>query len=446
MALTETFAQELRSMSDLPCGTAGWPEARLLAGPPPRSGMESLVAHTRRLGGLRLPSTREDALAVAAASGLTGRGGGEFPFVEKLRAAKPGPCSPLVVVNGSEGEPASRKDRTLLELRPHTVLDGASWAAAAVGAPDAVLYLDPTRRQAVWDTVAAALWERVDAGLPDPVFCLAAAPDRFIAGETSAVVGVLEGIGPMPGRRPIPVAACGAGGRPTVVSNTETLAHLGLIARFGPDWFREAGSPCAPGSTLVTLAGDVAVPGLVVEVVEPVAVGRVLETFGKIREVPQAVLVGGYSGHWVSGAALWNAPLDRAVLKAAGCGLGCGLLAPLPRRGCGLAVTHRLLGFLADESSGQCGSCVFGLPTLVEGLRSLITGDCGRSGPDRLFRLSVELEGRGGCAHPDGAIALLQSALQVFSQDARRHARNGLCGREVDSGWFPVPRPARRMP
>ena len=149
------------------CGPAGWPATRLLAGPKAQSGAESLLAHGRRLGRIHLPGSCEGALGIAAASGLTGRGGGDFPFAEKLRAALSGHQPPLVVVNGSEGELASRKDRTLLELRPHTVLDGACWTAAAIRAPEVVIYLEPTRSRA-WQSVSDAVWEHGSAGIMVP--------------------------------------------------------------------------------------------------------------------------------------------------------------------------------------------------------------------------------------------------------------------------------------
>ncbi|HLN06494.1 MAG TPA: NADH-ubiquinone oxidoreductase-F iron-sulfur binding region domain-containing protein [Acidimicrobiales bacterium] len=427
------------------CGIAGWPATRLLAGPQRSLGPEPLELHSRRVGQFVPPASSEQAVELVGASGLLGRGGGEFPFAEKLRAAGAAHGPPLVVVNGSEGEPASRKDRELLELRPHLVLDGASWASAAIGAPQVVIYLE-AGRCAAWQAMRSALRERRIERTSDPDFHFVAAPDRYVAGESSAVVSVLEGRGPLPRRRPIPVAASGVGGRPTVVANTETLAHLALIARFGPDWFRQAGSPRAPGSTLVTLAGEVVNPGLVVEVVEPIATHRILTSLAGLDGVPEAVLVGGYGGRWVDGPAIWDAPLDRAVFRAAGCGLGCGLLAVLPRRRCGLAVTHRILDYLAGESAGQCGSCLFGLPALVEGLGALIAGRSGRRGPDRLHAAAFELEGRGGCGHPDGAAGLLQSALEVFGADAHRHARRHPCGRDRDGGWFPVPSERRRRP
>jgi NADH:ubiquinone oxidoreductase subunit F (NADH-binding) len=260
----------------------------------------------------------------------------------------------------------------------------------------------------------------------------------FVGGESSAVVSALSGGVAVPRRRSTPAAVSGIHGRPTVVSNVETLAHLGLIGRFGAGWFREAGSPAAPGSTLLTLAGGVVHPGLVVEVSGPVSLGTVLVDHGGLAERPPAVLIGGYGGRWISGDAAWHAPVDRAVLRRAGVSLGCGLIAPLPPESCGLEVTVRLLDYLASQSAGQCGSCLFGLPRLAVDLRAIAEGRATRGDVQRAHELAQSISGRGGCAHPDGAVALLASALEVFSADVRRHIRGLPCGGGL-AGWFPVP-------
>jgi len=258
-----------------------------------------------------------------------------------------------------------------------------------------------------------------------------------VAGESSAVVNVLEGGGALPKRRPQPVAVSGVRGRPTVVSNTESLSHLALLGRFGVDWFTMAGSPEAPGSTLLTLAGGVSNPGLVVEVLSPVQLGEILRTHGGVHEPPSGVLIGGYGGRWIGGEAAFHAPLDRAALKRAEVGLGCGIIAPLTPTGCGLATTLILLDFLAGESAGQCGPCVLGLPALADELAAIIDGLATKGDIKRLTSTALGLRGRGDCAHPDGAIALLESALDVFSDDAAHHARGRHCGRGHE-GWFPV--------
>lgn len=426
---------------DVP-GTArlGAAAGRLLAGPPEAEGMESLASHERRLGPIEVALVGGDLPSTITGAGVLGRGGGEFPLATKLRTAAQASSMaavPLVVVNASEGEPASRKDRTLLVHRPHLVIDGAEVAAAAIGAPDVVLYVHGGDAR-VDDALRRALSERPDRPGRAAVLHLVRAPDRYVAGESSAVVAVLEGRGPFPSRRPVPVAVSGVGGRPTVVANAESIAHLALAARFGAGWFAEAGTPDAPGSTLLTLAGGVSVPGLVVEVLQPVPFGAVLRGHGGWDVAPEAVLVGGYGGRWLPGAALWSAPVDRAGLRRAGAGLGCGLVAPLPPGACGLTVTARLLRFLASQSAGQCGSCAFGLPAMAEIVEALARGDAGRGDVRRLERAALATRGSGACSHPDGAAELVESALHLFADDVAHHVRRGGCGADA-AGWFPLP-------
>ena len=417
-----------------PCGTLGEPGTRLLAGPRAADGPEDLAGHILRLGPLELAGwSPEDLRSSIAASGLQGRGGGQFPIAEKLELAARSGGAPLVVVNGSEGEPASRKDRTLLAHRPHLVLDGAMVAASAVGARDVVLYLHRSRRDAT-EAVERALGERTG----DPArIRLVDAPARYVAGESSAVVSYLQGDGALPRKRPIPVAASGVCGHPTVVNNVETIAHLGLIARFGPAWFAAAGDARTPGSTLVTVAGDVSSPLTVVEVVVPTTIGEVLATVDHRLALPRAVLVGGYEGTWIDGPVAEGTPLSRGSLKACGASLGCGLLAVLGPHSCGLKTTARLVRWLAGESSGQCGPCVFGLPSIAEELDRLADGTADRRDVRRLRLLTASVHGRGGCGHPTGVVCLVDSALDTFAAEVRQHLKGGPCGGLARG--FPLP-------
>lgn len=416
--------------------TLGTTGGRLLAGPGPDGGPEPLAAHLARLGPLpALPAAR--IIELSEASGLQGRGGGEFPIARKLAAADGG--LGVVVANGSEGEPASRKDRLLVEHRPHLVLDGLALAAAATGATDAVVYLHAGRARSRAVLEHALAERRAFAMDPDPVL-VATAPERFVAGESSAVVSFLEARDARPRRSPTPAAVRGVHGRPTVVSNVETLAHLALLARFGSEWFRQAGTPGAPGSSLLTLAGATTAPGSVVEVLRPVTLGSVLEAAGGLAAPPPAVLLGGYGGSWISGVAAWDAPLDRAALRALGVGLGCGLVAPLAPGACGLAVTARLLSYLASQSAGQCGCCVHGLATIADVFSTVAAGEATRADVRRLHVAARSIQGAGGCAHPDGAAALVESALTVFGDEVAAHLRRRpRCGGvEPSGGWFPT--------
>ena len=440
MTVVSTFDAPVSNAPIAPArlfGGLGDAATRLLAGPPPCAGPEDLAAHHRRLGPLNLLLSGEAILELVNRSRLAGRGGGEFPVARKLSTAASAVGDPIVVVNGSEGEPASRKDRTLLAHRPHLVLDGAAVAARAAGARHVVLYVHASAG-AVRDVLVRAINDRAAQHIDgELVFSVVAAPDRYVAGESSAVVSVLEGRDALPARRLLPVAAAGVRGRPTVVSNVESVAHLALLMRFGAEWFVQAGSGASPGSSLLTLAGSAGEPGTVVEVLAPVRLGEILSAYG-LTEPPPAVLIGGYAGRWARGDAVVDAPVDRAALKHAGLGLGCGMVAPLPHSACGLATTLVLLEYLAAQSAGQCGSCVLGLPSLADDLRAIVEGAAIRSDVRRLIHKAAGLRGRGDCSHPDGAISLLESALDVFAADVLRHARGRPCGGSARDGWFPT--------
>jgi NADH:ubiquinone oxidoreductase subunit F (NADH-binding) len=415
-------------------GALGAAGTRLLAGPEASAGAESLDAHVGRLGELQLGAMVPAELrAMIAESGLQGRGGGQFPIAEKLGLAARSGGQPLVVVNGSEGEPASRKDRTLLAYRPHLVLDGAMVAARAVGAREVVVYLHRDRRDAT-AALESAIRERTDETAS---VRLVDAPARYVAGESSAVVAYLQGDGALPRKRPIPVAGSGVCGRPTVVNNVETIAHLALIARFGPAWFCEVGDAGTPGSTLVTVAGEVSSPLSVAEVIVPTTIGEVLERADPTLRVTRAVLVGGYEGTWIDGPVAMGTLLSRGSLKACGASLGCGVLAVVGTGSCGLATTARLVRWLAGESAGQCGPCIFGLPAIADLLDCVADGTADRSDVRRLRLLTASVYGRGGCGHPSGVVGLVDSALDTFSPELCRHLRGRGCA--TGASGFPLP-------
>jgi NADH:ubiquinone oxidoreductase subunit F (NADH-binding) len=389
---------------------------RLLAGWHQTGAPADLAAHLRRYGP-NPPVRAADLIEAVTRAGLRGRGGGGFPTGRKLAAVAAGRKRPVVVVNACEGEPASAKDAALLDLAPHLVLDGAVLAATALGAVEVVVGVH--EGTAAEGGLARAIAERAD---PVPV-SVTAVPARYVAGEESALVHFLDAgdarptTGPRPFRR-------GVGGRPTLVDNAETLAHLALIARFGAAWFREVGTPDRPGTYLVTVGGAVRDPG-VYEVAGGTPMDVVLsEAGGPVRPV-QAVLVGGYGGAWVSPGSTTAA--------------GVALLLALPSGACGLAQTAHLLRYLAGEAARQCGPCTFGLPAIAADVADLVRGSDGAA-LDRLRRRLAVIPGRGACAHPDGAVRLVASALEVFARDLAAHLCGRPCPGAVAPSFFPVAR------
>ncbi|HUZ80688.1 MAG TPA: SLBB domain-containing protein, partial [Gaiellaceae bacterium] len=307
--------------------------ARLLAAV--RSDGRAVPAHdhVRLYGPLELPG--RDLVSLLQASGLRGRGGGAFPAGDKLAAVAAQRGRPVVVVNATEGEPASSKDRALLRLVPHLVLDGAVAVANAVGARTVIVAMAARRAAGERGAVAAALKERRES----LDWQIASIPDGFVAGEETALVNALNGKAEKPSVKPPYPFERGVDGEPTLVQNAETLAHVALIARFGPRWFRSLGTEAEPGTALVTVSGAVARPG-VYEIELGTQVSELFDQAGGATESLSASLVGGYFGGWTRDP---NHPLTAAA------GLGAGVVVAFPASVCGVRESARITRYLADE-------------------------------------------------------------------------------------------------
>ena len=417
----------------------GGPDAVLLAGPAAGNGPEPLHGMLDRLGPAS-PAMCSEILSAIWASELQGRGGGSFPLWRKLRAAIDAPGTPVVVINCSESEPASRKDWTLCSYRPHAVLEGAAAVARAVGADEVVIHLharsiEPTA------AIRCALHERRSLS-GDPVWRLSSGPGGYVAGEASAVARFVHSGVALPLSNSVPLARRGPSGRPTVVANAETAAHVAALLRMGTDRWRAAGTESCPGPQLLTMAGAVPEPGLVVELVGQATIGEVLEAAG-VPAPPAAVLVGGYAGTWLKGEVAWHTPMETNALRCLGAARGCGLIGVLPHGACGLVETGGLTRYMAGESAGQCGPCVHGLPVLATGMDDLARGTAGRRSLKRLHRTADALPGSGACSHPDGVVRLVLSALEVFKDDVARHCAGKPCRAADHPPVFPTPGPGR---
>jgi NADH:ubiquinone oxidoreductase subunit F (NADH-binding) len=224
--------------------------------------------------------------------------------------------------------------------------------------------------------------------------------------------------------------------RPTLTDNVETLAHVALIARYGPDWFRQVGLPDSPGTMLTTVSGAVAEPG-VYEVASGTRIGDVLMA-ARVEWDIEAVLVGGYFGTWHPIGDVAKLPFAKAALAAVGAAPGAGVLFALPPGSCGLTEAARALRYLADESAQQCGPCRFGLPAIADDLAQLAAARPDQDPLGRLERRFGQITGRGACRHPDGAVRMAASALTAFAADAHAHSLRQPC---QGAAVLPIPRP-----
>ena len=405
---------------ELPLGDAPAITCRLL---PHGQAVTTLAEHLAHFG--PAPAGGHDLIDDIKAAGLRGRGGAGFPTAVKMAAVAAGRRA-VVVANGTEGEPASAKDKVLLSTVPHLVLDGIAAAAAAVGARDAIVCVERTAPGCI-RAVEAALGERRAVRYDRIGIRVEATPDRYVAGEASALVHWLNGGDAKPTFDLHHLAERGVDGRPTLVDNVETLAQIALIARHGAEWFRQVGTPADPGSALVTVSGAARWPG-VYEIPMGARLDSVLAAAGADPRRTEAVLVGGYFGTWIPARLIADIALEAASLGKVGAGFGCGVLAVLPAGACGLAEAARVTRWLADQNAGQCGPCLNGLPAIADAMDRLVVGGdrSGRAEKDLRRWLSL-VKGRGACKHPDGAARFVESSLWAFHDDVVGHRSRGHC-------------------
>jgi len=379
---------------------------RLLAGPSPAAGAESAYSHIGRLG--HLPDAGPHFIETLTRSGIVGRGGAGFATGTKWRAvATHSRDNTVIVVNGAEGEPQSRKDRLLMSTRPHLILDGAFIAARVLRARRVMLYIGESHT-AARDAMMRALAERSEA--ERALVSTRTAPARYVAGAESAAIHLInEGVATPTTIPPFPFER-GVGGMPTLVHNVETLAQIALLARHR-----------APSGTyLITVAGAVAKKG-VLEIDSETTVGEVIKLAGGTEGWSRAVLIGGYFGSWVDTAQAWDLPLEAARLRNRGLSLGCGVVGVLAANRCPVCEVAGIMHYLANQSSAQCGPCFFGLRALADACGRISEKGTSREDLARLNRWAQQVRARGACRHPDGAVMFLQSALATFAPEFADH-------------------------
>jgi NADH:ubiquinone oxidoreductase subunit F (NADH-binding) len=333
-----------------------------------------------------------DLVGMVRDAGLRGRGGAAFPTAVKMEAVLAQRGRPVIVANGTEGEPASSKDRGLMRVAPQLVIDGIAVTAKALRAKRAIVAVahDAPEIRGVSRNIEVV---RIPGG--------------FVAGEETALIDALSGGKGKPTLKPPFPFEQGVDGAPTLVQNVETFAHIALIARYGAAWFREAGTHDAPGTALVTLKGAVARPG-VHEIELGGTLAETIAQLGGTTAPTQAFLVGGYFGGWVSAR-------DATTLRLTPDTIGAGAIVAFPQDVCPLADCARVARYLANESAGQCGPCVFGLDAIAGALE--------RNELTNLRRWTGMVKGRGACRHPDGAARFVESALDVFADHFAHHDR-----------------------
>ncbi len=408
--------------------TSYWPESgldiRSLAGdrtglvvPDPRR-RESLQDYLSR-GGYATGGDPGALISGVQKSRLVGRGGAAFPLGVKLEGVRERPGPRYVVANGEEGEPLSVKDRWLLRIRPHLVLDGLLRAVQAVEADRAYVYVSD---EDAAGSVANALAELDN--VPVPVEVVRIEPS-YVGGEETAVVRAINGGPALPVDKPPRPFEAGVNGAPTLVSNVETLANLPAIDLDGADaYVSRSLDPLCPGTFLLTLSGACGSPGLY-EVPLGTRLRDVVEQVGGWVGRPRGALMGGYFAGLI-GPDVLDLPLAYPVLRERGTGLGCGAIWLVSEHECPVAIAADLMDYFENNNARQCGPCIRGTSSMAAVLERLSRGTATDEDITKVTGWSTSLRGRGACAFLDGAANLAASLFREFGAEVEAH-RDGPC-------------------
>ena len=359
------------------------------------------------------------------ASGLRGRGGARFPTATKWRiaATHDHPDGAVVVANGGEHEPGSRKDAWLVEHRPFAVLEGMLLCAMATGARTGVVYLieDMAGPIAAATDAIAALETACVIGSSAPFpfeVSVFRAPTTYVAGEESAALDAIEGGTGKPRKKPPYPGESGLHGRPTTVNNVETLAHVPWIVRHGAAAYAQLGTEHSKGTMLFTLPDVVARPGIYEapfgvtyrQLIEGAEFGGGIADGRQVRAVLPAM-----SSSFLRADQL-DEPICYEGLRALGSSPGCGGIHLVLEGDDVVAKILDIGQFFMAEQCGQCSPCRMETNQIVHVLQAVRAGK-GPGYAEKIRKVTDFARGKGFCSLIEMAAAPVLSGLEVFAAD-----------------------------
>jgi len=382
-------------------------------------------------------------------SGLKGRGGAGFPTGTKLKfAAQAESKVKYVVCNADEGDPGAYMDRSILEGDPHVVIEGMVIAAKAVDAhqgyiycraeyPLAIKMLNKAIRQAKEFGLLGKNILGTGFGLDLKIYRGAGA---FVCGEETALMRSIEGKrgAPRP-RPPFPVKA-GLWEKPTILSNTETLANIGQIILKGSSWFANIGTEISKGTKVFALTGDVNNVGLV-----EAPIGTTLGTviYGIGGGIPdgkkfKAAQLGGPSGGCIPAEYL-NVPIDYDTIKKLGAIMGSGGLIVMDEDKCAVDIARFFMDFCQEESCGKCTPCREGTKRMLEVLTDICEGKGEEGDIELLEEMGEVIKDASLCGLGQTAPNPALSTIRYFREEYESHIKDKKCLASVCSSLFKSP-------
>jgi len=384
----------------------------------------------RQLDRMRSEDAVDDALDELQDSCHRGRGGAAFPVAAKLRAVRAQECSPkYVVCNADEGEPATFKDRVILHLAPHLLLEGMAICGHLVGASMGVIYLRYEYPNALRELEQAIAEVRSDGLLGSFELRVVRGAGSYVCGEETALLNSLEGKMPWPRERPPFPTEAGLYGKPTLVSNVETMAFIPPILEQGPEWFRSLGRGENAGTKIYSISGTVQRPGNYELPLGVTARELILECAGgptKGRNL-KAFTLGGISGGLLGSECL-DLSLDYRAPQTEGFSLGSGGIVVLDDSCCVVDFVRNCLRFYEAESCGKCYPCRIGTIRL----REFLDGMTGRAALSHekdsdVKQIQEVMEKTSACGLGVSAPLLLDGLYRFFGREVDEHIEKGVC-------------------
>lgn len=379
-------------------------------------------------------------------SGLRGRGGGGFPTGIKWEfAAKRQDSEKYIICNADEGDPGAFMDRGVLEGDPHSVLEGLTIGAYAIGASKGYVYVRAEYPIAVRHITHAVGQARNLGFLGENILGSGFSFDieikqgagAFVCGEETALMASIEGKRGMPKVRPPYPVESGLYGKPTIINNVETLASVSSIISKGSNWYSSFGTQGSKGTKIFSLAGKIKNTGLV-EVPLGITIDKVVNEIGDgvIGEGSfKAVQMGGPSGGCLP-EKLKNLEIDYDSLKSAGAIMGSGGIVVVDELTCMVDFAKFFLQFLQSESCGKCVPCRIGTKRILEILTKITKRRAKIEDFDKLVELADVVGKASLCGLGQTAPNPLLSTIKHFKEEYLAHIEErkcpaGVCSKRV---------------
>ena len=380
--------------------------------------------------------TPESIIDEVKKSNLRGRGGAGFPTGMKWSfVPKDSPKARYVICNADESEPGTCKDRPLMEMDPHQLIEGMIIAGRAIGAHQGFIYIRGEYRY-VLDLVEEAIEEAYQRGYLgknilgsgfDYDLLIHTGAGAYECGEESALMESLEGKRGYPRIKPPFPAVVGLYGCPTIINNVETLSAVPAIIREGGEAYANRGTPKNGGTRLLCVAGHVNKPGIY-EI--PLGMNMKKFIYEMAGGIPngkklKAVIPGGSSCPLMAADEI-DLPMDYDAVAKAGSMLGSGGMVVMDEDTCMVDMARRIMHFYAHESCGWCIPCREGTTWLRKMLERFHAG-LGRSEDiDLVGELAQNMLGRTFCPLGDAAAMPTISIVQKFRSEFEDHL-HGRC-------------------